>query len=143
MPASLDPNKSGVDIGIVIRDSERTKRFYGEVLGLKHVADMAMPGGVGSAGGVMHRYACGGTTLKFVRHNDVPEASNPSGGLGTATGLRYLTIWVTNMDELLAECRSAGENILVEARVIRPGVRVAFVEDPDGVWVELLENTPV
>jgi predicted enzyme related to lactoylglutathione lyase len=24
---------------------------------------------------------------------------------------------------------------------IRPGVRIAMIEDPDGNWVELLENT--
>ena len=141
MPAQLDANKLAIDIGIVIRNSEATMKFYRDILGLEHVMDMPMPGGL-AGGGIMHRFACGATTLKFVRLDSVPEASNPAGGLAGGTGLRYFTVWVENLDELVEEFRRAGVTVLVEASIIRPGVRIAFVEDPDGVWVELLESRP-
>jgi catechol 2,3-dioxygenase-like lactoylglutathione lyase family enzyme len=142
MPASLDLNKTAVDIGFVIRDSKATLDFYCGVLGLEHVMDMELPASpLGKA--VMHRVQCGATTLKFQKRDNAPEASNPPGGPGGAVGLRYLTIWVTNLDTILSECRVAGHAVVLEPMVIRPGVRIAFVADPDGNWVELLESTPV
>lgn len=139
MTANLDPNKASADIGFCIRDSAATLAFYRDTIGLEHVMDMPLPPGVSGAG-VMHRLAWGTTTLKFLRLDNVPDSVNPSGGPRSATGIRYLTLWVTNLDELLGSCRSKGYRVLVEANTIRPGVRIGFVEDPDGVWVEFLES---
>jgi glyoxylase I family protein len=137
--ALFDPQKTSVDVGFCISDSAATLAFYCETIGLEHVMDMPLPSGV-SGSGVMHRLACGSTTLKFLRLDAVPQTQNPGGGPRAATGIRYLTIWVSNLDELIEQCRSAGYPVLVEPNTIRPGVRIAFVEDPDGVWVEFLEN---
>jgi catechol 2,3-dioxygenase-like lactoylglutathione lyase family enzyme len=137
--AILDPSKVSADIGFCIRDSAATLAFYCETVGLEHVMDMPLPPGV-SGSGVMHRIACGTTTLKFLRLDEIPSSMNPGGGPRAATGIRYLTIWVTNLHELVEECRSRGYPVLVEPHTIRPGVRIGFVEDPDGVWVEFLEN---
>jgi glyoxylase I family protein len=138
MTLQLDPAKPGVDIGIVISDSEKAMHFYRDTLGLKHVMDMPMPVG---AGGTMHRMECGATTLKLVKWNDVPTASNPPGGLHTALGMRYLTIWVKNLVESTAACAAAGYNVVVQPSEIRKGVSISMVEDPDGNWVELLETS--
>ncbi len=35
----------------------------------------------------------------------------------------------------------AGYKIPVPAKVIRPGVTIAMLEDPDGNWLELLQNS--
>jgi catechol 2,3-dioxygenase-like lactoylglutathione lyase family enzyme len=140
MTAQLDEKKNGADIGFSIRDSAKTLAFYCDTLGFEHVMDMALPAGVSGAG-VMHRVACGSTTLKFLCLDAVPDEANLSGGPRTATGLRYFTVWVTNLDELVETCRQRGYNVVVEPHTIRPGVRIGFVEDPDGVWVEFLENT--
>jgi catechol 2,3-dioxygenase-like lactoylglutathione lyase family enzyme len=132
MPAALDPNKTAVDLGFVIRDSKATLDFYCGLLGLEHVMDMPI-----------HRIQAGATTLKFQRLDDTPADSNPAGGPATATGMRYFTIWITNLDALIEECRAAGAVVAVAPSTIRPGVRIAFLIDPDGIWVELLESTPV
>jgi catechol 2,3-dioxygenase-like lactoylglutathione lyase family enzyme len=136
MTMQLDPAKPGVDIGIVISDSEKSLAFYRDTLGLEHLADMAMPVG---GGGTMHRMGCGGTTLKLVKWNTVPAAANPPGGLHTAVGIRYLTIWVKNLVEITAACETAGYKIAVQPSEIRKGISISMVEDPDGNWVELLE----
>lgn len=142
MPAVLDPNKAAVDLGFVIRDSKATLDFYCGVLGLEHTMDTELPAGpLGKA--VMHRVQCGATTLKFQRRETPPTPTNPPGGPTGGVGIRYLTIWVKNIDEILTECRAAGHPVVLEPNVIRPGIRIAFISDPDGNWVELLESTPV
>ena len=88
----------------------------------------------------MHRLMCGTTMVKLVSPGQLPEAANPPGGLAGASGIRYWTITTTNLDEITDQCRSAGYTVPVEPREIRPGVRIAMVEDPDGNWVEFLEN---
>lgn len=137
MAISLDPSKSGVDIGIVISDSAKSLHFYRDTLGLEHVMDMPMPVG---GGGTMHRVACGGTTLKLVCWQQTPDGANPPGGLSTATGLRYITLWITNLDDAVAACAAAGYHVATKPVEVRPGVRIAMIEDPDGVWVELLQQ---
>lgn len=140
MTLQLDSSKPGVDIGISIRDSAKTLAFYCELLGLEHVMDMPMPGGV-AGGGMMHRVQCGATTLKFVKLDKVPPVNVPSGP-GAATGIRYLTIWVRNLRESVEAARAAGHVIALEPAEIRAGVTIAMIEDPDGNWVELLQNEP-
>ena len=127
--------KSAIDLGIVMRDAGAMTRFYGETLGLSKEGEIEMPGGV-----VMHRYQCGETVIKLLAPASTPEASNPPGGLGGGTGIRYLTISVSNLDEAEAECKAAGSNIVISGREIRPGVRICMMEDPDGNWVELLQQ---
>ena len=86
------------------------------------------------------RYQCGETVIKLLAPASTPEASNPPGGLGGGTGIRYLTISVSNLDEAEAACKAAGSNIVISGREIRPGVRICMMEDPDGNWVELLQQ---
>ena len=45
-----------------------------------------------------------------------------------------------NLDEATKQCADAGYTVAWEPREIRPNVRIAMIEDPDGNWVELLEN---
>lgn len=140
MPLVLDPNKTAVDLGISVRDSAATLAFYCGVLGLEHVMDIPMPGTVAGAG-VMHRIQAGATTLKFVSLDTLPELNVP-GGPGAATGIRYLTIWVRNLVEMVEACRAAGYKVALEPTVVRAGILIAMIEDPDGNWVELLQNDP-
>lgn len=126
--------KDSIDLGIVIRDSASALKFYRDTLGLDHVADMDMPGGA-----VMHRLLCGSTLVKLVRHAVIPDDANPPGGLAKATGIRYFTLTVSNLADVLAECDAAGFKVVWKKREIRPGVSVGMVEDPDGNWVEFLE----
>ena len=46
----------------------------------------------------------------------------------------------TALDAALADHRARGTRITAEAQQVRPGVRIAFLEGPDGVVLELLER---
>ena len=132
---ALDITKPGIDLGIVITDSERSLDFYCGVLGLEHVVDMPMPI---AGGGTMHRLQCGDTVLKLVNLTTTPERGR-GGGPGGATGLRYFTITVSNLEEAVGAAEAAGVAVPLPATVVREGVTIAMLEDPDGNWVELLQ----
>jgi glyoxylase I family protein len=129
--------KNAIDLGIVIRDSEASLKFYRDTLGFEHVADIPMPLG---GGGTMHRLNCGDTLVKLVKFDNVPEASNPGGGLVGASGYRYFTMIVSNLDEIMGDCEAAGYQVVVSKREARPGVTIGMVADPDGNWVEFVQN---
>ena len=76
----------------------------------------------------------------MVTFAQTPEQANPGGGINGATGYRYWTISVANLEAVVAEAKEAGYQVPWEPREIRAGVSVAMVEDPDGNWVELLQR---
>ncbi len=134
---SVQLAKSAVDLGIVIRDSERSLSFYCDLLGLDHVADSPMPIG---GGGTMHRVQCGESLLKLVCLDAAPPAA-AGGGIPGALGYRYVTLIVSNLDDIMQACADADVTVAVPVNEIRTGVRIGIVEDPDGNWVEFVEMT--
>jgi catechol 2,3-dioxygenase-like lactoylglutathione lyase family enzyme len=131
---ALAITKDSIDLGIITTDAEKSLVFYRDTLGLAEDGSMDMPGG-----GKMVRLSCGTTTLKIVVNAKEPKATSPAGGIGGATGFRYFTISVSNLEAATDECAAAGYKIAVPARDIRPGVKISIIEDPDGNWVELLQ----
>jgi catechol 2,3-dioxygenase-like lactoylglutathione lyase family enzyme len=125
--------RRAIDLGIVTTNEEAMIKFYRDTLGLKYLREMKMSGG-----GKMHQLACGDSIVKLVIASSVPAKAPPGGMLG-ASGNRYWTISVSNMAELLKQCADDGYKIAVTETEIRPGVKIAMVEDPDGNWVEFLQ----
>lgn len=128
--------KESVDVGVVVRDAAKCLAFYRDTLGFVHEGTMPLPGG-----GSMERLLCGTSLIKLVSLATLPATSNPPGGPGGASGLRYWTISVTNLDELLATCEALGYRVVLRRRTVRPGVSAGIVEDPEGNWVEFLETS--
>jgi glyoxylase I family protein len=126
--------KDSIDLGIVISDVDAAIGFYRDVLGLDLIGDTPMPGG-----GTMYRLMCGTSMIKLVHPSSPPPATAPPGGIPGATGFRYFTISVSNIDEITDACREAGHKVVVPVRELRPGVTISIVEDPDGNWVEFLK----
>jgi catechol 2,3-dioxygenase-like lactoylglutathione lyase family enzyme len=135
MPLALV--KPTVDIGIVTIDRAASTAFYGGVLGLPELEPLRMDGFS------ISRFAVGDCVLKILEFDDVPKAKAPSGPLGSATGLRYWTISVSNLDEILDACRAAGRPIAEGPTEVRPGVSIALVEDPDGNLVEFVNRAAI
>ena len=133
---TIELTKDSIDLGIVTRDPEAALRFYRDTLGFKYDSTMDMPGN-----GKMQRLYCGTSLIKIVTPGTLPKADAIPGGIGAATGFRYFTMLIANLDEMANKCQSAGYTVAVEPREIRPHVRIAIVEDPDGNWVEFVEDT--
>jgi catechol 2,3-dioxygenase-like lactoylglutathione lyase family enzyme len=128
--------KSAIDLGIVVTDGAAALKFYRDTLGFRHEADTPFPGG-----GTMHRLWCGDSLIKVVVPPAPPAARAAPGGIPAATGYRYWTISVSNLNEITDACRTGGYKVVVDPREIRPGISISIVEDPDGNWVEFLQTS--
>ena len=125
--------KDSIDLGIVVTDVEAALAFYRDTLGFTDAGEMAVPGGT------MRRLLCGTSVIKLLAPGRTPPAVAPPGGIQGATGYRYWTITVANIAALVGQCAAAGYTVAIPLTVLRPGVTIAIVEDPDGNWVEFVE----
>ena len=94
---SVDLTKDSVDLGIVVKDKEASLHFYRDTLGFKFVTESDMGNGM-----LMQRLMCGTSMIKLVTFAQTPELANPGGGINGATGYRYWTISVANLETIVA-----------------------------------------
>ena len=133
MPVKLA--RGSIDIGLVVTDIAKSMAFYSDTLGLERGRELPL-----GRGSVLHEIRIGQSVLKLIQHATPPPAVAPPGGISGATGYRYLTISVDNIEEVVEECKAAGSAVVVPVRRFAPGVTIAIVADPDGNWVELLKT---
>ncbi len=131
---SANITKSSIDLGIVTMKPAEALTFYRDTVGLPLAGEMPMPGG-----GTMYRLMAGDSVIKIVHPGSAPPAVAAGGGLQGATGYRYWTITVSNLQAVAERCAAAGYKVPITPREIRPGVSIAMVEDQDGNWVEFLQ----
>ena len=127
MPAKL--SNDAIEVGIVVRDSEKSLAFYRDVLGLEYLGDLTFPGNH------MWRFQAGGSVVKLLAQ-DPPAAEPPA---EPTAGFSYLSLFVSNLDELVDEVAGAGCEIAIPVTEFQPGARFAFVRDPEGNRIELLD----
>ena len=128
--------KAGFDLGMVTTKGDEMLAFYRDVIGLEFEATISMEA-LGVA--AMHRLWANESLLKIV----VPTkdvAAGAAGGMMGATGMRYFTLAVADVQDALDACVAADAVIIWDRREARPGVVVGMVEDPDGNWVEFIEK---
>jgi predicted enzyme related to lactoylglutathione lyase len=61
------------------------------------------------------------------------------GGIPGATGYRYWTLTIHNLDEVLSAVEAAGHKIVRPRTEVGPGGVIGMVEDPDGKRVEFIQ----
>ncbi len=128
--------KDAIDLGIVVKDADKSLAFYRDTLGLEFEGELPMGGG-----GKMHRLKAGNTIIKLVSPGRVPPSEAAPGGIQGAYGYRYWTMIVENLEEIVGQCEAAGYKIAVPVSEFRPGTTIAIVEDPDGNWVEFVKRS--
>jgi catechol 2,3-dioxygenase-like lactoylglutathione lyase family enzyme len=113
------------------RDPKGTAEFY------RRMFDARILESVQSDGTPRIDLDLNGLTVFIARVGDeaIPEAP-PQPYLG----LDHFGLRVDNLDEAAEELKRRGASFAVEPRTIRPGVRIAFLQCPDNVRVELLER---
>ena len=131
---AIQVTKDSIDLGIVCSDVDKMLGFYTQALGLEKIEVMDLPGGA-----KLHRLQCGTSWVKLVQPASAPPVKAAPGGIGGATGMRYFTISVADLDGLTDKAKEWGANVAVPVTEFRPGVRISIIEDPDGNWVELLD----
>lgn len=132
---SIDIQKAAIDIGIVTTNIDAMMKFYRDDLGLELEGAVPMPGG-----GTMNRFKVGDTIVKVIDMDPAPAGVAAPGGIRGATGYRYWTITVANLEEVVTGLGDAGHKVIMGSTEIRPGISIGIVADPDGNWVEFLQN---
>lgn len=119
-----------VEVGIVTADMDAMLAFYRDVLGLPYKEKLEYPGGM------QHRFSVGDSIVKLVSWDPAPSARPPAGGANAATGIRYFSLAVANIPEVVREVRAAGYEA-ADPMVFGEAWGFAFVTDPDGNVIEL------
>jgi catechol 2,3-dioxygenase-like lactoylglutathione lyase family enzyme len=135
MMAKINFTSDAIDIGIVTTNDIEMLNFYQNVLGLKKEVEIPFPGL-----GLVNKLSFGSGYIKILVLENDPTNINPTGNFSTSNGIRYVTINLSNLDEILESCDANNINIINPGTVIRPGVTVAIIQDPDGNLLELMQS---
>jgi catechol 2,3-dioxygenase-like lactoylglutathione lyase family enzyme len=115
--------------GIVVQDLKRSLSFYEDVLGAKKVFEGFVP-----ASGTDIVYLQIGDGLIELLHRSQPPA-------GERFGVSHIAFLSDDLDADYRRLAAAGHPALMDPKVAGTGVgRLAFVEDPNGARVELLQR---
>jgi catechol 2,3-dioxygenase-like lactoylglutathione lyase family enzyme len=127
-------SKDSFDLGIVCTDIQASLAFYRDFLGLPFQRSMPM-----SKTTTLHFLAAGSGAIKLWEVTSPPAPTQKGWPLEGALGYRYITLSVSNLDEVAAGAADAGVTVLVPPTELMPGVKIAMLADPDGNAVELLQ----
>ena len=100
---ALVAGKKAIDVGVIVSDIDASLNFYVELLGLEKIQETPL------WFGMMHRLAFGDSFIKLIDPKKIPPKS--SSNLEDSLGFRYLTLQVSNIDELCEELGRKGINL--------------------------------
>ena len=120
-----------------VGDLEKSIAFYTDVLGMKMLRRKDYPEGKFTLAFVGYQDEAGGAVLELTHNWDAKKYE-----LGTGYG--HIAIEVDNPYDACEEVRKRGGNITREVGPMKHGATViAFVEDPDGYKIELIQKKVV
>jgi len=131
------PSSAVMFPAINVPDMQAAEAFYIGIMGMKPTLRIGAEGDahqevtLNFSGEIYAREAS--LVLNFVASRTEPYVFD---------GLSRIAFRVPDLDGLVARIRAAGHKVLVEPRMIEvkgAGIKLAFVEDPNGARVELLQ----
>ncbi len=117
-------------VGIRVKDLERSIDFYTKLLGMKVIGRSKIEQTKGETVGLKSEKE--GFTLEL---NYYEKGSPHCTEYVVGEGLDHLAFKVDNLDKALEEARSSEHRTILEMRA--DGGRWAYIEDPNGIWIEL------
>jgi catechol 2,3-dioxygenase-like lactoylglutathione lyase family enzyme len=70
----------------------------------------------------------------------LPDEKPISATIQTREGLDHFGVAIDDMDAAVADLKEKGVKFVVEPMQVRPGLRIAYIEAPDKVRIELSER---
>ncbi len=119
---------------ITTLDMERALTFYTEVMGLTFVRRHAIPENDAEIAFVRDDESGAEIELTWWRGKTV---------LAEGDQLDHIAFAVPDMDDAMARFRAAGATVAKAPYTLGGGTsRIAFITDPDGIWLEIIERRP-
>lgn len=121
-------------VAITVSDMKRSVAFYRDVLGFKVLGKLENP----DTGFLIVFLDTGSVIIELFefREKGAPWDRNRNEDLG----LKHFAFRVDSVDEVAERLKAAGVKFVLEPFDANGGVRIAFLEDPDGVRIELIER---
>lgn len=117
-------------VGIRVTNLQKSIDFYTKVLGMQVTGRGKVEQTKGETVGLQ------GEKDGFILELNYYEKDSPYNTEYTAgEGLDHLAFKVEDLDKALEEARKAGHRTILEMKA--DGGRWAYIEDPDGIWIEL------
>ena len=117
-------------VGIRVTDMERSIDFYTRILGMKVTGRGKIEQTKGETVGLQSEKD------GFILELNYYEKNSPyNTKYAVGEGLDHLAFKVDDLDKALEEARKAGHRTILEMKA--NGGRWAYIEDPDGIWIEL------
>jgi lactoylglutathione lyase len=117
-------------VGIRVTDLQRSIDFYTGVLGMQVTGRGKIEQTKGETVGLQNEKD--GFILEL---NHYEKGSPYNTRYVTGEGLDHLAFKIDDLDKALEEARKAGHRTILEMKA--DGSRWAYIEDPDGIWIEL------
>lgn len=121
-------------VGIRVIDLEKSIDFYTKLLGMKVIGRGKTEKIKGETVALASQE--GGFVLEL---NHYGKGSPYAVKYDAGEGLDHLAFGVEDLDKALQEAKSAGHRTVLDMNV--EGGRWAFIEDPNGIWIELFKAT--
>lgn len=143
-------SKPVIDIGIVVRDIDKSAQFYTNAIGFKEVNGFPVTGDLGRKIGLIDNHPTKvrvfvlddgdlATRIKLLSFPEAPGQVADRRFIHTTLGINYLTLYVTSTDKVLERLKRAGVKTIGETPVaLNPSTRLTAVKDPDGNFIELI-----
>ncbi|MBT8359379.1 MAG: VOC family protein [Deltaproteobacteria bacterium] len=118
---------------LICPNIEETKNWYCEVFGGKVTFEGDFKG--------KQVYYVDVNGFSIIMIEQFPDQDPIPATIQTKEGLDHFGFAVEDMDAAVADLRAKGVKFVVEPMQVRPGLRIAYIEAPDKVRIELSERT--
>jgi lactoylglutathione lyase len=117
-------------VGIRVKDLQKSVDFYTRILGMKVVEKFTVEKTKGEGVNLESENGSFRLELNYYR-KDSPYNTKYAVG----EGLDHLAFKVDDLDKALEEAKSAGYPCILDVNT--GNFRWAYIEDPNGIWIEL------
>ncbi len=112
-------------------DLDETRRFYCDVMGAEYLDTVEL-----SNGRRIMKLNLGGVLLFFSPAAEARSAEPASERMGAY----HIAFFVDDLEQAVAYYKKRGARFAVESYMASPTLKVAFIEAPDGMQIELMER---
>ncbi len=148
--AESDFSRPVIDLGMVVKDSDRTAQFLTNAVGFKEVRGFSVNADVARKIGFIDGYPADvrvfmlegaepATRIKVLSFPKAQAKQADQAFIHSTLGFRYLTLYVKDMNPILERLKKAGVPTLGETPMeLSAGTWLVAIKDPDGNFIEFV-----